>query len=364
MYPLKKFSIGDIKNIRACNHKSVGAPITFKYLINPFCVYVQYRIPACISPNTITWIGFFSMMTSFFAILCFDSNLTNPPKLLSLFNAIAIIIYIMADSIDGIHARNTNQSSPLGKVLDHFVDSFCVFAAWLSLCSALRLGYSTLSISFLYALLLGFYLAEIDEKYTGILTFSIISGCVEGLASISVIHLASLFNIPFLKDFFHSGDSLLLKSKLLIFHCGIAIYIISLVISVLSSFYNYQKKLPFKTVIFDLARVFYLVLLMAPVYYLAELSSFMRTAYLTTLAQSFSVCYLEDYISIMAKSEPDYRPFIISYLSITILAFLITTGLITSCCSMIFLMVTSIHFFGRAGSVLKSLSMFLNKKLF
>ncbi|CAJ1332545.1 unnamed protein product, partial [Effrenium voratum] len=38
-----------------------------------------------------------------------------------------IFVYMTCDAVDGKHARNTKQSTPLGAVVDHGIDAFCAY---------------------------------------------------------------------------------------------------------------------------------------------------------------------------------------------------------------------------------------------
>jgi len=364
MYPLEKFRIGQLKNMRLSSHSSSGNPFFYKLAICPFCIYLQKFIPNYVSPNAITWIGFISMMTGFLAILRFDSDLSNPPRLLSLLSAFSILVYILTDSIDGIHARNTKQSTQLGKIVDHFVDSFAVFAAWVSLSSALRLGFSITAFFYLFCMLLGFYLAELGEKYSGCLKFSSISGCVEGLLSIVALHIVSIVNPKFCTSILHSNMFILQETKFLILHSLMAVYIISLVLSLFYDFYHHQKKTPYKIFFCDLLRVFVLVFCMIPIVVLEDLPSSMKLFYLVTLSQGFSICYLEEYVSIMSKSTVNPKPFLFSFFITIFQGFLLLSNNITSNHSFVFFIISSAHFFLRSGSILKGLSRHFNSGLF
>jgi ethanolaminephosphotransferase len=46
----------------------------------------------------------------------------------------------MLDNMDGKHARNTNNSSPLGLMFDHGCDALTTFLISMGLASVLRLG--------------------------------------------------------------------------------------------------------------------------------------------------------------------------------------------------------------------------------
>lgn len=55
-----------------------------------------------------------------------DEDPREIPSLWFYGQAISYFIYRLLDEIDGKHARNTGQSSPLGLFFDHGVDAFSV----------------------------------------------------------------------------------------------------------------------------------------------------------------------------------------------------------------------------------------------
>jgi ethanolaminephosphotransferase len=176
MYPFKQFSLGELKAIKNNAHKAVGNPIFYIVFTFPYCELIQKYVPKSITPNLITWMGLFSILTSFTLTMIFDWSLTNPPRFLHLINAFSIFLYITTDSLDGIHARKSQQCSPIGKILDHFVDSCNMFYITVMLCSCLRTGYSSVFIFLSLCTISGFYIAELIEKFTGYLKFGSISG--------------------------------------------------------------------------------------------------------------------------------------------------------------------------------------------
>ena len=74
--------------------------------------YIQSFIPYYIHPNFITFLSFiFVNLIGFY----FNNNLIL---------AILWSLYWTCDNLDGIHARNTKQTSKLGSILDHIVDAY------------------------------------------------------------------------------------------------------------------------------------------------------------------------------------------------------------------------------------------------
>ena len=84
----------------------------YRKVLSPLCAYLQTFIPVWITPNQITLLGgFFSAISTYLQL-----------QGEYLFAALFLVIYDLADNIDGKHARATKQSSKFGSVLDHAVD--------------------------------------------------------------------------------------------------------------------------------------------------------------------------------------------------------------------------------------------------
>ncbi|HCF60632.1 MAG TPA: hypothetical protein DFS52_21860 [Myxococcales bacterium] len=81
---------------------------------------VPALLPMSLSPNTMTIVGNLLAWIAFFILLSMGSQ----HRLLFLVPAVLNFIYLSLDNMDGIQARRTGRSSPLGEYLDHWADSF------------------------------------------------------------------------------------------------------------------------------------------------------------------------------------------------------------------------------------------------
>lgn len=112
-------SQSELNNIYHWQYKVTDNSITTKFYKN-FWYQIESYIPPYISPNFISFTGFFLILSNFI-ITYFLHN--DYPILTELYVVIATQIYCHLDSIDGIHARNTKTSSPLGELVDHICDT-------------------------------------------------------------------------------------------------------------------------------------------------------------------------------------------------------------------------------------------------
>jgi len=111
-----------------------GEYSTMDNLFNPFWAKAALWMPRSISPNAVTLTGF----TAFFIGLLVALNdaiegtkgpdarqhlAVNGSFFVQFFVAFCMFVYQTMDAIDGKHARNTGQSSPLGALFDHGCDA-------------------------------------------------------------------------------------------------------------------------------------------------------------------------------------------------------------------------------------------------
>ena len=86
------------------------------YYLMPLYNYLPLFIPRIISPNVISFTGLLMSMYAWY--LSYNENTFINNFLIGLF----IFFYMVLDALDGKHARNTNTSSSLGELIDHFCD--------------------------------------------------------------------------------------------------------------------------------------------------------------------------------------------------------------------------------------------------
>lgn len=75
------------------------------------------------------------------SVLVYSPDLNQTlPQWVPLLGCFAHFWYQTFDAIDGKHARNTNNCSPLGQLLDHNLDQISLMCSMLSICALLKVG--------------------------------------------------------------------------------------------------------------------------------------------------------------------------------------------------------------------------------
>ncbi|QLL32778.1 hypothetical protein HG536_0D03000 [Torulaspora globosa] len=147
------------------------------------------------APNVVTLSGFCFIIINVITTLYYDPTLTEESPRWTYFSyALGLFLYQTFDACDGMHARRTGQSGPLGELFDHCIDSLNTTLSLFPFCSASGIGYSYLFIFSQFAVLCNFYLSTWEEYHTHMLFLSEFSGPVEGILLIcSTFILAGIF---------------------------------------------------------------------------------------------------------------------------------------------------------------------------
>lgn len=167
--PLSEAGLENIKN-----HKYVAGKYTpLDNLLNPFWAWATEFLPMWMAPNLVTLLGFSLMIFSY--CLCWfysPSFVEVPPRWVFLVAAFCLWAYQTLDAMDGKQARRTGSSSPMGHLFDHGCDCLGTLCPHSLMCAILVPGSSRYCFAALAALQSGFYLAQLEELFTGILRTS------------------------------------------------------------------------------------------------------------------------------------------------------------------------------------------------
>jgi phosphatidylglycerophosphate synthase len=171
-----------------------------------------------LAPNLITLLGFSFVVMNVLIMLVYNPTFDQEcPSWVYASYAVGLFLYQTFDSCDGIQARRTGQSGPLGELFDHCVDACNTTLGVLVFASATNLGYGWEVIIAQAATLFNFYLSTWEEYHTGVLFLSMFSGPVEGILIVVAVFIVTAFKGPFfwhteLFDFLGIEDSSLVNA--------------------------------------------------------------------------------------------------------------------------------------------------------
>ncbi len=254
------------------NHKYSGADFSIIYvnIMSPLCNKLVNFFPEWVAPNLITAIGlFFVILSNVLVILLSGLGNEKVPGYISITAGILYYTYHILDNIDGKQARRTNNSTPLGMLVDHGCDSMTTFMLCIILCSSMR--YES---GFWYGLLwvfiaIPFFMCTWEQNITGFLHLPMINGVSEGsFTGLVVLLITGIVGSDFwvIEVITISGRVFLVNEILLL---GLSIFSILTIGFSIKNVYTKNKSEAYKSigdfiVIIFLFFSFFLVLLCNP----------------------------------------------------------------------------------------------------
>ncbi|ODV58323.1 Choline/ethanolaminephosphotransferase [Ascoidea rubescens DSM 1968] len=238
--------IHNLEGLKDYKYQGEDHSIVTKYVLKPFWLKFVQIFPLSMAPNLVTLLGFCFILINLITVFIYDIYLNNLdcPRWCYLSYAIGLFLYQTFDACDGIHARRTGQSGPLGELFDHCVDAINTTLSTIVFASVTKMNYSFLLIIAQFGCLFNFYLSTWEEYHTHILYLSKFSGPVEGILMIIILFIITflfgpeiwtkkLFQIN-LSNLFNATNSPLSSNLILTFNCT-NIYII---LGIFSLYFN------------------------------------------------------------------------------------------------------------------------------
>lgn len=171
-----------LENLKLYKYQSEDRSIISNLILKPFWRKFATIFPLWMAPNLVTLSGLFFIIANVFTTLYYDPGLnTETPRWTYFSYALGIFLYQTFDACDGMHARRTGQSGPLGELFDHCIDSINTTLSLIPFASTTGMGYSNMFIVTQFSVLCNFYLSTWEEFHTHKLFLSEFSGPVEGL---------------------------------------------------------------------------------------------------------------------------------------------------------------------------------------
>lgn len=135
-----------------------------------------------LAPNAVTLIGFGFILTNVALLEFYVPDLVGPaPSWVYFSFAFGLWMYSTMDNIDGKQARRTGQSSPLGELFDHGIDSLnCTLGSLLE-CGAMGLGHTRVGAFTALIPCLPMFFSTWETYHTHTLYLGYFNGPTEGL---------------------------------------------------------------------------------------------------------------------------------------------------------------------------------------
>jgi len=150
-----------------------GAYTPLDNVLNPFWLQLVEFLPKWFAPNLVTLSGFLPIVVSYILAWYFSPDFSTPvPRWVAVLTACSLFLYQTLDALDGKQARRIGASTPLGQLFDHGCDCLATLSHHSMAALVFLPGSSRSGIAGLAAMQTGFFLAQWQERYTGVLRTS------------------------------------------------------------------------------------------------------------------------------------------------------------------------------------------------
>lgn len=191
MEPEKHYTTSYENSNKNYSYTSEDKSILDCYIIIPLAKKILEFIPLWFPANMITIIS--NSLAWLATIIAITARRTPPLHLpIYLFIPILFFIYLIGDTLDGLHARRTKTGSPLGEFCDHFLDSFVTMELMFCIFSAHNIRTMFLISIFLYIP----YIVQIGSFYEKYITKKMYFGKIG--SSEAVLILSTFATIGFI----------------------------------------------------------------------------------------------------------------------------------------------------------------------
>lgn len=172
-----------LQGLRNYKYSAIDTNPLGKYVLQPYLKFMIRYVPLQIAPNLITFTGFLFASSSFLLLTVLDYHFfassdafpyyKTIPKWAFLYAGIAVFLNHLLDGLDGIQARRTGTSSPLGELFDHGLDSWTTVmipSLIFSIFGRADFGIHPFGLYLIcWSVFCNFYLSHVEKYITGVL---------------------------------------------------------------------------------------------------------------------------------------------------------------------------------------------------
>lgn len=169
-------------HLKSYKYSSVDKSLISKYILKHYWNGFVELLPLWLAPNMVTLLGFGCILANVILLEIFVPDLIGPaPSWLYYSFALGLWMYSTMDNVDGKQARRTGQSSGLGELFDHGIDSLNCTLASLCETAAMGLGPSPKGVFTALIPCLPMFFSTWETYHTHTLYLGYFNGPTEGL---------------------------------------------------------------------------------------------------------------------------------------------------------------------------------------
>ncbi|CAO1598227.1 hypothetical protein XANCAGTX0491_001997 [Xanthoria calcicola] len=184
-------------HLKSYKYSSVDKSLISRYILKHYWNGFVELLPLWLAPNMVTLLGFFFILADIILLEIFIPDLVGPaPSWLYYSFAFGVWMYSTMDNVDGKQARRTGQSSGLGELFDHGIDSLNCTLASLCELAAMGLGSSPKGVFTALIPCLPMFFSTWETYHTHTLYLGYFNGPTEGLIIACSMMIASGYYGP------------------------------------------------------------------------------------------------------------------------------------------------------------------------
>lgn len=189
----------DLRNVASFKDDTNDKSISTMILQRP-AEWMARFIPATVAPNLLTLMSLIAVLHAFNTTYMYREEW---PRFCTTMSIIMFTLYHLLDLVDGKHARNTQNDSPLGYVFNNACDSLAVTFIAITLC--LSFGLSDLNAMWFVVQTshLVFIWTKVSAMNRGYVSYGVFSGPGEAVLLINtLLAFRAVFGLPWLAEQF------------------------------------------------------------------------------------------------------------------------------------------------------------------
>ncbi|CAD6587178.1 MAG: hypothetical protein ASARMPRED_003016 [Alectoria sarmentosa] len=184
-------------HLKSYKYSSVDKSLISHYILRHYWNAFVELLPLWLAPNMVTLLGFFFILTNVICLEIWVPDLVGPgPSWLYYSFAVGLWMYSTMDNVDGKQARRTGQSSGLGELFDHGIDSLNCTLASLCETAALALGPTPKGVFTALIPCLPMFFSTWETYHTHTLYLGYFNGPTEGLILACTVMILSGYYGP------------------------------------------------------------------------------------------------------------------------------------------------------------------------
>ena len=190
----------DLRNVAVFKDDIHDKSISTRILSRP-AEYLAQFIPSTVAPNSLTLMSLIAVLHAFHTTYLYRNEW---PRFCTAVSIVMFTLYHLLDAVDGKHARNIKNDSPLGYLFNNACDALAVTFVALTLCLSFGMDDYNAMWFVVQSSHLVFVWSKLSALNRGYVSYGIFSGPGEAVLMINgLLAVRAVFGLPWISEHFH-----------------------------------------------------------------------------------------------------------------------------------------------------------------